>query len=343
MIFLLTFNDNNPDYVNNYNTFLQVNNNSLHSVSGNWIYILTLNIFGLFGNYHIVVFSIGCISMYLIYKTVEYYSNCYSFCFALYMLASYVIDATQIKNFFAMSIWLYFSKYLYKAYLNENKIKNILIYIIGVLLASLCHASFAYTIVYILLLIFDEKNLLIMSGIIGISFITCSSMMGNGMLGIIRLLSKSNFIYLKFMYSKLVDYSLYFNSTIITKRSFLEIIFFIIISLIFYMLSKHNTYLQKDNSEFLKFVFKINCIIILTIPILFLSVEFYRFQRNVLILDYIAMGRMLCDKKCGFMKIYKKDLIVSIIAIIPAFYYLYIDTILWNFEDVFMNLFKLIK
>ena len=153
MIFLLTFNDNNPDYVNNYNTFLQVNNHSLHSVSGNWIYILTLNIFGLFGNYHIVVFSIGCISMYLIYKTVEYYSNCYSFCFALYMLASYVIDATQIKNFFAMSIWLYFSKYLYKAYLNENKIKNILIYIIGVLLASLCHASFAYTIVYILLLI----------------------------------------------------------------------------------------------------------------------------------------------------------------------------------------------
>ena len=163
MILLMTFNDNNPDYVNNYNTFLKVNNESIFSISGNWIFILTLYVFGIFSNYHIVVFSIASISMFLIYKTIDFYSNSNSFCLALYMIASYVIDATQIKNFFAMSIWLYFTTFLYKAYLNDDKIKNLFLYIVGVVLASLCHASFAFTIVFILVFLLDEKKLLMIS------------------------------------------------------------------------------------------------------------------------------------------------------------------------------------
>ena len=342
ILFLMIYNDNNPDYMNNYLTFTQVRGNFSYVLSGNWLYKFIFYIFSILGNYHLLVFFIGCISMYLIYRTIEFYTDTYSFCFSLYLIASFVIDSTQLKNLLAMAIWLYFSRYLYMAYLGNRSKKNILKYLLGVILSTSCHASFAITILYLLVLI-NFKTLATISTIVGIMSALSSKFIEKWIMNLVYWISARNSGFIKFIYTKIYDYSLNSNNNVISTRLRLEVVFFIVFLFVFWRLS--STYSYKMNSskqKLLKFALSLNIVVLLMLPFLLLSTEFYRFQRNLLIIDYAAFGNLLIHKNGMREKQNRGDMTVFFYSIIPAVFYLFIDAIIWNYENVFLRLFWLL-
>ena len=102
---------------------------------------------------------LGAISIFFLYKGILFYTDSIALVMALYLIAPFTIDATQIKNFMAMSIWIYLSKYLFNA-VKQRSIRNwdFWIYIIGVLVVTTIHFSFIFTLVYVLAVFIDLNN-----------------------------------------------------------------------------------------------------------------------------------------------------------------------------------------
>ena len=341
-ILLITFNDNNPDYNNNYLLFKRIISGEEDIISGNIIYKCVFRIFGIFGNYHIVVFAISMIAIILVYKTIIFYTDKCSFCFSLYLIASFVIDATQLKNFLAMAIWLYFSRYLYKAYINDNRKKNIMIYIIGVVISSLCHVSFVITLFYLVVLILDTKVLVIISSVICVLGVTSLVFLSSIINNISNWIIKKNIFFMKFIESKIFDYSLVTTQGGINTRIILEVLFFLIWAFCWGIVNV--VYIHRycsKTSKLLYFVMNLNIVIIIMLPLLIISVEIYRFQRNLLILNYAAISTCLRCNRESKLKINVFNFIILLCSCCVAFFYLYVDAILWNYENVFMNLFML--
>lgn len=342
IILFMTFNDNNPDYANNFTSFIQIRNGYTSVVSGNILYNMFFKVFGIFGNYHMVIFALSMVSMILIYKSISLYTDSYSFCFSLYMIASFVIDATQLKNLLAFSVWIFFARFLYLAYLKQNTIKNVLWYMLGVGIAALFHASFAITALYVIILLVDTKKLFVIIGWVGILSVMSSVYIVKIMDVLSSWISMQQFAFMKFVYSKIFDYSLSYNGKSVSTRMYLEIIFFVLLMAVFWRIRLTSNYKTSEkNRTFMKFVMSMNLVAMTMLPLLFLSVEFYRFQRNLLIMDYALFGSMLYRRSLLESKIKASEFVIGIYALIPALFYLYIDAILWNFEHVFLNLFHI--
>ena len=339
MIILIVNNVNNPDYSVTENSF-NMAKNGIDIFSGNWLLKLIYFVIGFIGNFQMALFVIALLSFCLIYKAILFYTDKISYVLSLYMIASFVIDATQIKNFFAMAIWLYFSRFLYDAYVekkNTNSVNVALIwkYILGVFLAMSIHVSFAITIVYLLIIFMDTKKMVVL-GII-MATVSCLSANITSVLGsLAKQLSRTGGIFY-FVYDKFIAYS-YTNSNNLIVRLQLEIIFFGLVTFIF--LVRRNKGLLKLKYQFLpNFMFDLNIVVLIIIPLMFFSTVFYRFQRNLLVIIYSVLANALVDSFV-IKRIQKgRDIITFLVSLAPAFFYLLIDAIIWNYDAVFMKLF----
>lgn len=334
----MTFNTG-ADYELYEKTFVMVQNNPKIIFSGEWLLKALFWISGIVGNYRIAIFIIAVIGYSFLYKAIKFHTQNVTFILSFYLIAPFIIDTTQFKNFLAMSIWLYFSKYLFIIYKDKlEKKKNIIMYILGVFIASGVHTAFFVTLVFLFFVFVDVKFFLpfiltfvfLFTGLeafnLGEKLLSYFSRFGN------------NFIY-QTVKAKYLAYTLTFDNGVTKSRILVTILFLILffgISLISYFVNN-----RKINILF-KFMIYLNCIELLLIPFIYLSLEFYRFQRNILIIDFLGILSLSKIKKRQYRKIYLREIITIILVLILASYYMYIDTIMWNYKSVFYPLFNLI-
>lgn len=290
-------------------------------------------------NYQSAIFIIALVGTILIYKAIYFYTKSTSLILSAYLIAPFVIDATQLKNFLAMTIWLYFSRYLYLAFINQNKkqLRNILLYLVGVMISSYIHIAFLATALFVIIPYIKIKSLLIVSVCMNTLFLSLKSF--NLLELIMKKISSLNGSIFNIIYIKYVAYKIAFQADATNARLYLTIGFTVILLiciLVIFILK----IIKYENNIMMNFMIALNVTFLFLLPLFFFSMEFYRIQRNMLIIDYIALSNGMTSSSFR-KKIKVTNIVIGVLILIIAYYYLYIDAIIWNYDTVFVPLFKL--
>lgn len=338
---MIAFNNGNPDQYDYMLSFNRIRDSFSNIFSGNILYNILMWIFGIFNNYNIAILLLVFLSLGIMYKGVKYYTDKTSFVFSLYLIAPFTIDATQVKNFVAMAIWIYFSKFLYEAFKREKTAKNILIYVIGVMITSLFHFSFIFAFVYVFIIYVDKKHIhrmILFMGICAAIYFALKNIQY-----VLPFLNATQISYLRLF---VVKYDAYAANYIIERGSTRLIttgIFYLVTFLVFLLQSILENKRENNEKLFREFALKLTIISLFTLPLISVSIEIYRMQRNLLCIYYI----MVALQSLPALRIYSgkwllnSNIISSLFVIGGAIFYMYIETILWNYENVFCVLFRI--
>lgn len=329
---MIAYDNGNPDQFNYIQIFNNVKADPSLMLSQSTLYNFLMYVFGVFNDYNIALFILCGLSFFLMYKGIKYFTSNISLVLSLYLISPFVIDGTQVRNFVAMCVWIYIIQYLYKAVEIGKFERNALIYAIGVLIVSLIHFSYIYTILYLMAIFLKKGSFksLIKSGFI---FLILFGVISN-ISKLIPLFSNSSFEGLRQTSTAFSNYSANYVEESANSRLMLTIIFFVLIFLI--LLIYKNSSVDKS---YYWFVVKLT---IMLLPILFLinySMEIYRMQRNMLIIYYILFA--VIDKNYSFRysNVKWKNDLMPVISLIPAIFYLITESILWNYDAVFKMMF----
>lgn len=342
-ILLMGLNSNTADYHIYNDLYYEIMNNHISIFNSNWLFKLFFNIVGKFTSVQCVIFCIALVGIILIYKSVQFYTKSTALVFSLYLIAPFVIDATQLKNFLAMSVWLYFSRYLFLIYEDKGHWKeNLGKYLIGVVLSGSIHLAFFSTIIFAAVPFISNRRLIFTT--IGLNII-------------VVLISASNIIELIMNKVSLLDsglanaivfkykaYNLKYDSEQVKLRILLlllGLVFFLLMYCFTLVRNKHMVSVNNRHLKQLDFVLRINNLMMLMIPLLFFSVEFYRMQRNILVINYAVIVNFISESKLLQYKIKPYSFVLEILCFVLAFFYLYIDAIHWNSTTVFLPLFQM--
>lgn len=317
------------DYENYRNIYNAIISGESNIWSGIWLFNLFYYILGKYTSYQFVVFMTALVGMLLVYNSIKHYTDKSALVLSMYMIAPFTIDATQQRNFLAMCVWLWFARYLYQAYVDKyNRKKNLIYYLIGVVLASSIHASFWVTFFFIFIVWIRDKKLLIG----GIIFFAVTAI---GMLNVFEVvvnwISKSNNVFAVGIYEKYIAYSISYDSGATKLRIELSIVF-LTLSLAMFLFAK-----CKKTTNALTYIMDLNLVFLYIVPLMFFSMEFYRIQRNLLVLDYCFLSKVICNNfslKRGAVK----DYFIVSSMLIMALFYLLVDSVFWNFDSVFKPL-----
>lgn len=339
VVFMFAITTSGPDYDNYLMLFQSLLNSPRNIVNGNVFFNIVLYFLGFTGNYNVALIFISAIMMAVLYKAIIFYTDHISFVLSIYLIAPFVIDIVQVKNFIAMILWFYFSRYLYELYLGKNKIYNTCLYLLGVTIAAGFHFSFVIMYVFILIPLFDLKKIVSLSAIFG----AVGVLSFNGVFEtIINIMSNHNFAFFRQILSKIHDYTANFNVGKMQTRLLVTLILYIIMlaALIgIYLLKKFK---KVENQNYpLEFLINLDCAVAIIFPLMPYSMEVYRVQRNLLLMNYAFMGMFVSKKLIVNGKLRVISLLYTLFCIGISFYYLYIDCIYWNYENVFCQIFKI--
>lgn len=335
MVLLMGLNTSSVDYPMNELHFQNIIAQPSSIFSGNWLYNIIIYFLGKYTSFAFVHFCLIFIGILLIVKAISKFTILKAEIFSLYMISPAIIDATQVRNFFAMSIWMNFTYFILKEKLTR---RDIIFYLIGVFLASGIHSSFYVTLVFLLMPLVKSiktASIIIVPVILGFS--------GQNFIDFFMTKFGSylpNIILLKYS-----AYKYTISEGTIKSRSILILIMFTLYIISFYYIRNYNNRIStitsdNKNYNFSKKILIFNILVLISIPLLNFSLEFYRIQRNLLILNYISLllmnGRYTVLNHINF-NVTKFFSVIFSLAI--AYYYLYIDAIYNNYEFVFKMLF----
>lgn len=338
-VLMFTFDYRNPDRILYINNFWMIKSDPSQILNGNPLFNLCLYVFGIFNQYSVVVFFIAVISFCLLYKGIRFYTTSTSLVMSLYLISPFIIDSTQLKNFMAMCIWVFFSKYLYKAMQKDQLDKNVLMYMIGVFISTLVHFSFMYTAIYVFIIFMKVDNF--KHTFISIISLMAVSLLVKNLQSILNLLNFGSF---RFATSKINDYELNYNIDSANARLKVTVLFFAIVLLLLMVTFKTMNYTLLSKQYYL-FITKIT---VLTLPILFIinfSMEIYRIQRNLLPMYYILLAMTMDQNQVNPTKMHLsislRNAIMCLISIAIALFYLLTESVIWNYDSVFKMMFHL--
>ena len=194
----------------------------------------------------------------------------------LYFLYPYILDADQIRSFFAVSIVLYGMQYLLWNF--EHKILK---YILFCCLASLFHITALFYIIYVFIVL-DRK---IAISIVGL--FCCVFYLFRGLL--INILYKVAF---RDITSKINYYLLNSNN----ENGIIVTGFFVVIFLLSILICAFQLKNNDIDRQFAMKIIKMNILSFIIFPLLLLDNTFIRLPRLVLIMDYIMVSNMIGAK-----------------------------------------------
>ena len=293
MWIIISLNYNNPDY----NNYLRIYNNP-EIISDFGFSVLCKAFNGLHLSYNCMLGFISSICLLLLYKTFKRMSDKVALVTMLYMLYPFFADAIQIRNFIAMSIVLYAMKFIN----NRHEKKDLILYIIFVLLASSFHIL---ALVYLALPIINKFSikLNILFGVLGSMLI----------LGLIRIVG----IY----FPRMDEY----NDEVVFWKAFIYMLPFIVLFAVGEGLYLNNKRLEYSMNRF--FV-KSQIYLFMYNILLFVNLNYHRIFRNFIpILDvgYAELFQSKLSKKRFFM------LLCLIGAILIKFFWG------WNEKELLMQ------
>lgn len=340
---LIACNVNNPDYGNGVD-FIGITSDVSQIFKDNIIYNLLFYIFGKFTTYDIAVFLISFLSYFIVYKFIIKYTKKVAFVFSLYLISPFVIDATQFKNFVAMSVWIYSMQFLIDAYSakkSEQK-KMIVLYCIGCLIAAGIHYFFIICFIYVLVIPLKKHG---SSDLIKIGlFILIFKVLVDNFLGsILALLSKTGIEIFNLLQFKLYAYSINYNAESAQARVLVTLFCYVIIGIFFVflkLLKKRDYSVNSIKTTYTSFSLRIVVISAVCLPLISFSMEMYRMQRNLLLILYVLIGLVTGNNVMSKGRLKVKSFILFLVGMGIAVCYLFFDSIIWNYDTVFRSLFR---
>ena len=273
----------NPDYYNYlrmYNS-IQAGAPIFNELRSEFGYRILMKIATYF-NFSFTVFLavLTACSYLLIHSTVKKYCKNYNYVYSLYFIFPFFLDVVQIRNFVAMSIFIFAVRYLLK-----NSFKSKLKYIILILLASSIHYSAALYLPMILINV-KRKNLLV-RGIVLFSILgSIMILINDKQIPLIPSLissifpsdkilewfrSKTNLGFLLFWFMQMLSFLvLYFTKSLIKK--------------------KNKFPNAKEEILFVELTYWINLLAFIYLPFYLLESTFTRLMRNIISLNYISFA-----------------------------------------------------
>ena len=347
-VLLFTFSNDNADSLNYFISYCDLKSGKNPVFSGNALSNLVFYIAGLFNDFKLSRFLFSSISFVLIYKGAKRYTENVNVVLGLFLIAPYVIDATQVKSMISMSVWFYFSYYLFEACRGYNERKNTIKYLIGVFIASEFHFSYVLTALYVLVMYLNKKKLVITACIVNaLGFTAFGLTKINAFMDVFSALSNFQSAFLRLRgESVLVTETMYLYRI---RTSALFYIFLLISYILLIPINNLQNVKTGNNfnlgfSEALgQFVFKLNIATLCFLPLLSISMELYRLQRDLLLIDYTYLAVLLFTYKFGAVRITFSNIWVIGIGFILAFYYLFIEAIYGNINTVFLPLFHMTR
>lgn len=306
------------NYNNIYNWSLneiQINNTEI----GFSMIMRICNKFGLnYQQFLIIIFAIGLI---LIGYTIMKYSKTPNMVLAAYFIFTFIINATQFRQFLATSIFVFSFQYL----LGKDR-KSDVKYIVGVMVASSIH----FSAIFMLLLLLPKKY-----NIRKVSYIT---IIGILILSLLYLINSNRYIIsiLEIFNIKLILKITNIIGSSVNKYSWLLILrwcikiieFFVLFCVMqYFALCMRNKRKDKINFKVSKvntlninypLILKSNIIMLLLIPLTFISVDIYRVQHMIVIWNYITICSYF-DINIHKLSTTRKNACLSCMLIIFAF------------------------
>jgi len=220
--------------------------------------------------YNIFITFVAIIGLLLIRSTVMKLTNHYSLILVCYSLFPFFYDVYQIRYFLAYSIIVYALQYII---FFENK--SYLKYSILVIFSALFHSS---TILFLLYLLITLKIKSILKFLFAISiFVSLGSLLFS--------INAVNYIVSIVQISKLETYTSAALNYKLNPLTSLSIILFI--SFFIWITNKIN---KNDNTYTTNRILWMNLLNILLLPLLFVSLDFERFIRPILIINYAIIS-----------------------------------------------------
>lgn len=343
---MIAANNGNPDQFQYMQLYDQLQNNPGTIFNSNIGLNLIFYISGIFRQYNISLFFICIIFMVVMYKAVKFYTNNYSFVFSLYLISPFVMDSIQVKNMLGMIIWLYFSKYLLEFKYSNDK-RNLILYLLGVVLASSVHFAFLFTIIYVMVAFINNKNVIKFVASISCIFVSLVLLLKE-LSPISAILAATKLPPFVLLASKLQAYNANQNIGSTSARRMIVILFYVLIFAILlilgYVIKKSEI---KKAEELYFFVIQITTISLIIIPLMSYSQEMYRIQRDLLLLFYAFFASLLSNKTIinegRHLHLNLLNCYLLISSVLVAYFYLYFDSIYWNYQEGFCVLFKILK
>lgn len=253
----------------------------------------------------------------------------------------------------SMSVLFYFSYYLFEAYRGHDRKKNTFLFLIGAFLATEFHFSYALTFLYLFILFWDKKKIVIAAIIVNV--------FGFSAFGITRINLIMDFI-TKYIprfqsaFTRLRKVSFNITDGVHLYRLKTTFIFYVLLFISYAIVVSINKTLQfkedsdsKNNisNEIGSFVLKMNIVTIFCLPLMAISMEIYRIQRDLLLMDYTYLATILITS-AGHnsffdLKLYFSNIKVLFIGLVLSIYYLYIEVIYGNINTVFLPLFHMTR
>lgn len=312
MWILFWSNTTNPDYHNylRHYTSMQAGSQIFDGSGNEFGYRALMKIaIHLRFSFETFLLIVVALSFALIHSTVKRYSGNYNYVYCLYFIFPFFLDVVQVRNFIAMSIFIYSVKYLI-----DDSIKSKVKYVFLILTASTIHYT-AILYLPMLLIKTNKKNYLI-RGIVLFSLISSLIILGNNKQipyidHIVRLIFDSdkvlswtgkttNYGFILFWAMQTMSFFVAFNAKYLIKdyinnndnNSFTE----------------NQIMSEKNKILFVNLVYWINLLAFIYFPFYLLASTFTRLMRNILMLNYIS-----CSIVHGRLKRGNKRMLFNVI------------------------------
>lgn len=340
---MIALNNGNPDQWQYINLYSQLKTDPTTIFSSNIGLNILFYISSIFHQYNVSIFFISCLFMFFLYRAIIYYTNDISYVFSLYLISPFVIDTIQIKNLYATVIWLFFSRYLYEYCLTHSK-NDLLKYFMGVILATSIHFAFLFTGLFSLIALINKKNLFKFIFSFGIVFAVLAFMVSK-IQSIVSILASTGISTFVLLASKFQIYGANYKLESAAARQTVTLLFYALIFTVFLII---RLFMKRDNTllpeQLFNLIVLITLMSIIIVPLMTYSQEIYRIQRNLLLLYYVMFGKCLSYDILNFsrMKLDIGRLSIFICSILVALFYLYFDSLYWNYDSGFKILFKML-
>lgn len=273
--FLFVGNSSNPDLLNYIRYYENVIYSGFQSENilevGYWLINKLANYIGLdFFQFKLVIFIVCSL---LIRRTVIRYCMNYNLLVAFYMTYAMFMDIIQIRNFIALSLFIFAFPYLL------DGTKNIKRYLLIIAFATLIHSSAVIYFIFLLIRLKNRKLLIRMGTFLSVLFV------------LFILANNNKMPFAELLLSSISDARFERYLTAQTRWGFLiplflQIINFVMVSFLRkHLLMKEQIQNEKKWHDFINSVYFANSLLFIITPLFMMTITFYRIPRNMIILN----------------------------------------------------------
>lgn len=244
---------------------------------------------------------VSLIGYMLIVSTIKKYTSNVQFVLFFYCTYLLFMDSWQVRNFLAVSVFVYSVRFLS----NTGSKKNLIAYCVCILISTGIHTAFI--IYYILTLLYIKKRRVL---VYSLCFVMAA-------LSLITWLNDNKIPFIDIVVGILMGDNAraqeYFSLT--TNLGFLAPVALYIYGILGVFLVKRQTKTSRMDNEKIKFcdlVLLINLCFISTIPMSMMSLTFYRLIRNLQYLNFCVYANGYCEQN----KLRKRLVIIMFVVLL---------------------------